>query len=337
MRRLLPLIITVLALVSCEREPALFLCDHDTTEGHERIAVDWSRFLHKETPTGMTLLLFNKTSNGYSMYNSALTNDITHVDYDLPVGNYADYVFNQGEGEFGSAEFRDLDDWNKAAVVTTQAASKWYKDSVTTAPLVRNVEWIGTDSHDSVALTQQMIDSAAGNIITIDTLHPRNIVSTITVYVHIKNIGSLRSARSSLNGLAAGYLLGQGHPMTDKVTQLLETWHLSIDSVTEKGRQDGTIVAQISSFGLPYGHKGQPGENDLHLDCLLKNDSILSYDYKVGDKFVFDIDDNADLHFSINITIDEPLPDVPDDGKQESGFGIDVEDWPDETGILIEV
>lgn len=337
MKKLLFVLFTLLAFASCEREPALFLCDHDGTTGQERIVVDWTKFLHKETPTGMTLLLFQRTDNGYKLYSRTTTNDITHVDYDLKPGEYVDYVFNQGVDEFGSAAFSNLDDCERTAVTTTQAASQWYKDSVTTAPLVKDVEWIGTDCNNFVPLTQQMIDSANGGIITIDTLRPRNIVSTITVYVHIKNIGSLRSARSSLNGLAAGYLLGKEHPMPDKVTQLLETWHLSIDSVTTKGRQDGTIVAQISSFGLPYGHGGQPDENNLHLDCLLKNDSILSYNYHVGDKFVFDTDDNADLHFTIDITIDEPLPDVPDDEKQESGFGVDVEDWPDEQGIVINI
>lgn len=351
--RLLLLCLPALALAACEREPALFLCDHTTSVGPERIVVDWARFLHKETPTGMTLNLFQRTdSGGYRLVRSTLTNDITHADYTLPAADYADYVFNQGDGEFGTASFSDLDDWQQASVNTTQAASRWYKDTVMTSPLVSEVEWIGTESHTGLPLTQAMLDSAAGGRITIDTLRPRNIVSTITVYVHIENIGSLRSARAWLNGLASGYWLGRGHTREDKVTQLLESWHLSIDStktiktdttvtfVTDTGTivrtdsvsrtiQYGVIVAQISSFGLPYGHRAQPDENTVHLECLLKNDSVMRFDYPVGDKFEFDEDDNADLHFYIDITMEEPLPDVPDQDS-ESAFDVNVDNWDDE-------
>lgn len=338
MRKILGIVAAVAivaALASCEREPALFLCDHHIS-GPARVAVDWSHFLHKQTPTGMTLKLFQLTDSGYRLHSSTSTNDITHVDYTLPAGTYADFVINQSEDEFGSATFSHMDNWQLAEVSTTQAASKWYKDTITTDPLVSNVEWIGTDRHSGVPLTQATLDSAAGALVTIDTLHPRNIVSTITVYVHIKNVGSLRSARSALDGLASGFLLGQGHTTTDKVTQLLESWHLTIDSTAANGMQYGTIVARISSFGLPYLHGGQPDENTLHLDCLLKNDSILSFDYLVGDKFYFDYDDNADLHFTIDITMEEPLPDIPDTPDDNgSGFEVTVEDWGDEQPIVI--
>lgn len=333
MKRFIFTLLPLLLLVSCEPEPALFLHEHSRT-GPVRIAVDWAKFVHKETPTGMTIMLFEQTDSGCYLVSSNISNNIQYSDYQLLPSIYAAYVFNQSRDEFGTATFSNLDDWDNAKVTTNQAASGWYKDTITTDPLVRDVEWIGTESHDNITLTKAMLDEASGERITIDTLHPHNIVSTITVYVHIKNISSLRSARSSLNGLAKGYYIGLGHTMPDKVTQLLENWHMSVDSTTESGRMDGTIVDQISSFGLPYGHTAQPEENTLHLDCLLKNDSILSYDYLVGNRFVFDTDDNADLHFYIDIYIDEPLPDIPQEDSN-SGFAVTVEDWGDEHPVVI--
>lgn len=348
MRRLLKETITMLSMAmvaimtmsSCEREPALFLCDHNVT-GPSRIAVDWSRFTRFETPTGMTVKLFEQTDSGFTLVRTTSTNDLTHVDYLIPAGRYADYVINQSEGEFGTVTFANTNDWETASVNTIRGNSTWYKDTIVSSPLVSDIEWIGTDRHTGIPLTQQMLDSAAGGLITIDTLHPRNIVRTVTVYVHIKNIQSLRSARASLQGLAGTYMLGQGHTSADKVTQLLETWHLSIDSVASDSTkmQWGTIVAQISSFGLPDGHTGKPEENTLHLECLLKNDSILRFDYPVGDKFhvEYDVKDsvNIDLHFVIEITMKDPLPDVPVDKDQSSAFQVTVEDWGDENNIKI--
>lgn len=342
---LLPLYLFILLpfLASCEREPALFLCDH-VTSAPARVAVDWSHFTRFETPTGMTVKLFERDDSGtYRLRQSTSTNDLTHVDYWLPAGHYADYVINQSEGEFGTVTFANTNDWQTASVNTVRDESKWYKDTIVSSPLVSDIEWVGTDRHDNLELTQEQLDTADGRRITIDTLRPRNIVRTVTVYVHIKNIASLRSARASLGGLAGTYLLGQGHTGADKVTQLLETWHETVDSVATDGSdmQWGTIVAQISSFGLPDGHTGQPGENTLHLECLLKNDSILRFDYPVGDRFhvEYDVNDrtNIDLHFVIDITMKEPLPDVPDDDRGGSAFEVTVEDWGDENSIHVSI
>lgn len=342
MKRFIFTLLPLLLLVSCEPEPALFLHEHHLT-GPVRVDVDWSHFTRFETPSGMTVKLFERTDSGtFRLRNSTSANDISHVDYLLPTGNYADYVINQSEDEFGTVTFSNTDDWMTASVNTVRQDSRWYKDTVVNSPLVSDIEWIGTDRHENVPLTQKMLNDAEGNRITIDTLNPRNIVRTVTVYVHIKNIVSLRSARASLQGLAGTYLLGQGHTSTDKVTQLLETWHESIDSMATDGSnmQWGTIVAQTSSFGLPEGHTGQPSENTLHLECLLKNDSILRFDYPVGDKFhiEYDINDstNIDLHFYIEITMEEPLPDVPTEDSHNSGFEVTVENWGDESKINAE-
>lgn len=326
------------SLISCEREPALFLCDHNDT-GHVRLAVDWSRFTRYENPSGMTVRLFRQGDDGkYKLLRATSTNDITHVDYgNLSPGVYSAFVINQSEDEFASVKFENLDDWDKACLHTTKGASKWYKDTIMSSPLVSDIEWIGTDSHENIKITQAALDSAKGATLVIDTLHPQNIVRAVTVFVHIQNIGGLRSARAYLQGLAGGYMHGKNHTSAEKVTQLLETWHMTIDSTTTSGRKDGTIEAQIASLGLPDGHCGTPHENMLHLECLLKNDSILKFDYPVGDKFEYSYDFNVDLHFTINITMKDPLPDVPDKDNGSSAFQVTVEDWGNENTIVIDV
>lgn len=284
---------------------------------------------------------------------SETTNDITGSNFNLSPSRYAAYVFNQSESEFGTISFSNLSDWRQAQAQIGKVTSKWYTAekvrsierelglstrSLTDEPLVKSVEWLGTAADDSIMLTQQMLDTAAGRRITIDTLHAENTVYTVTVYVHIKNIGGLRSARASLQGLADSYMLGRHRTSADKATELLEHWDMTLDSTSIDGKTKyGTIKAQIETLGLPYGHQGKADENILHLECLLTNDSILTYNYKVGDRFEYSDDYNVDLNFTIDIVMKDPLPDVPDSGGSSSGFEVTVDDWGEERGVVIPV
>lgn len=353
-------------MASCEREPALYLPYESDNTGPVRIAVDWTNFLRKETPSGMTLMLFRQNDSlttkaakaspyGFTLISSETTNNIAYSDFTLPPADYAAYVFNQSESEFGTLAFHSLSDYNNAEVTASHRTSSWYTadkakmamraegvpvDSV--EPLINSVEWLGTAAHDSIPLTKAMLDSAGGMRLTIDTLHAINVVYTVTVYVHIQNIGSLSGARASLQGLAHGYMLGQHHPSPDKATELIERWSLNIDSTvtdsTGKNVKYGTIAAQISTLGLPYGHMGTPPENIVHLECRLKNDSVITNNYKVGDKFEFDENDNAELHFTLHIYMQDPLPDTPDEPDDNpSAFDVTVEDWGDEGGIPLPI
>lgn len=342
----------VLTMSGCVREPALFL-PAPVADGSCRIATDWQAFLRKETPTGMTVALFSHGGSTPIPDATETTNDITGANFTMQPQRYAAYVFNQSATEFSSLAFSHLDDWQSAEARAATRSSRWYSPArvraadgdagydtaaISREPLVTNVEWLGTAAHDSIPVTQQMLDSARGTRITVDTLHARNVVYTVTVYVHIKNIGSLRSARASMQGLAAAYLLGLHHTSAEKATQLLEQWSLTIDSTATDGHtQYGTIVAQIPCLGLPYGHHGSPPENLLHLECLLKNDSVLTFNYEVGDRFEWTPDDNVDLHFTIDITMKDPLPFIPGADDKPSAFEVTVEDWGDEGGIPLPI
>lgn len=352
--KLLGLTMCVLLLGSCRRDLIFPSDDYPSGSGPVRIATDWTNFEKKETPTGMTLMLFHTNtdstraqSDSFAMTRVATetTNNIKGIDFNLVPSVYAAYVFNQSASEFGTLSFSNLDDWQTAKATAGKVTSRWYNAekakaieqdvgtrAISEEPLIKSVEWLGTAADNSIVLTRQMLDQAAGNRIVIDTLHARNTVYTINVAVHIKNIGVLRSARASLEGLTDGYLLGLHHSSTDKATQLLENWAMTIDSTSTDGKTKyGTIRATTESFGLPYGHGGKPEENILHLECLLTNNDILTFNYQVGDKFKSSLGD--DLNFSIDITMTDPLPDVPGSDTGSSAFEVTVEDWGDEQPV----
>lgn len=350
--------IIICGLSSCSHEQELYLPGEAQSGASVRIFIDWKEFLHRETPTGMTIVLFQHGDSlikeGKQCYHisSKTTNNTAWEDFYLLPAKYTAYVFNQSQSEFGTLSFANLDDWDLAEVTAKSCTSKWYtakkiqaisadigldSTNLTKEPLVNSVEWLGTASKD-ILLTQEMIDSASVSCLTLDTLHVKNIVYTVTVYVHIKNIGSLRSARASIQGLAHGYKLGTHSPCEKKATQLLDKWSLKIDSTsTDSKTKCGTIKAQIATLGLPQGHNGKPTENILHLECLLRNDSIMTFNYPVGDRFKNDSNDNKDLNLTIDITMKDPLPNIPTYDDNASAFDVTVDDWGDEQCVFMPV
>lgn len=342
---ILSIVMFTLSMESCHHDKDL-MTPNEESAFPCRIIVDWTDFQEKENPTGMTLLLFQKEDSfttasiaGKSTILKSVftetTNNTSWVDCYLMPGKYAAYVFNQSKAEFGSLEFGIIDDWNQSEVHAIEGTSKWFSSS---EPIINNIEWIGVDADEDIYLTKEKLNTLGGQPIIIDTLKPKNIVYTISVYVHIKNINSLRSARAFIQGLAYEYMLGHNHPSETKATHIIEKWSIVKDSVSSDGViQYGTIKAQIACLGFPLGHRGKPQDNILHLECLLKNDSIVTFDYKVGDKFQCVSNGKDNLNFTIDITMKDPLPYIPNEGDNTSTFEVTVEEWENEENVNISI
>lgn len=315
----------------------LAACDHkDLCYDHPhavpaRINVDWSRFT-QEQPTGMTVMLFPQ--DGGTPYTS-LSNNTAYTDVNVPPDDYCVLVYNQSATEFGSLTFEGMGSIGSATVRAATMGSRWYRTRGDDARLVHQPEWFATDVQQDVVAPMSAIDkyTRAGTRSVIATLFPQCVVYTIHVRIHINNIYNLRSARASLDGLADGYLLGLSSPTSDLATELLEEWTVERDA---DNPANGTIVASITSFGLPAGHMGKADENHLRLSLLLvDNKTQLDHDFNVGSEFVRDSD--VSLSLTINEHIDTPLPDVKPDGGSQGGFNASVDDWGDEENIDIGV
>ena len=337
-------IATLLHLLSaCEHKE---LCeDHDhVTYSRVRIDVDWTNFLPKETPSGMTVTLYPDDASRKPV--TVLTNNISHAVLNLPVGEYSLLVYNQSPSEFGSLRFEGMDALSTSRIMGNEMQSRWYQSRDDDEIVITEPEWVGIDTQqglqvtsDMVALTNAMLSqsrqgSREGDVV-LTTAYPKNIISTLTVHIHIKGIYNLRSARASITGMAAGYMLGENHPTTAKATHLLEQWSLSTDS-SDPTR--GVITAKVTTFGLPWGHQSLPEENYLNLSILLIDGAtIMDFPFAIGDQFRYEMDAEANLELSLvlDITIDDPLPDVQPEGGSSGGFDATVDDWGDEEEVDI--
>lgn len=288
-------------------------------------------------------------STGEQVLNT-LTNTISHTYVNLDAGLYHSIVFNQSPSEFGTVTFKNLDNYNRASVVTNMYVSRWYvarrggSDEVAEQP-----EWIGADKQELMEVTDEMVELTSGYMthekkssssdFVIATHYPLNIIHTLNVKVHIKGIKNLRSARASLDGLSEGYIFRYEHPSTALVTQLLESWRMSTDKGTADadGRPvDGYITSQITFFGMPTGHQGLAEENYFYLSLLLVDgETQIDVPFYVGDRITRDPD--KENTWNLILTLDEPLPDVAPESGTGAGFDATVDDWEEGEDITVGV
>lgn len=323
--------LTLLAslLVSCEHKE---LCYHHPHTAKVRVDVDWSRFT-KESPTGMTVMAY--PVNG-GKPQTVLTHTLDHTYFNLEEGAYHTLVFNQSTTEFGSVEFRHMDDYTQAEVISATVDGRWYTGRTDGGRVAAQPEWIASDFHEGGVVSHEMVEEArytdkyrrAGDSeYLLCSLTPENIIYSIKVKVNIKGIYNLRSARAALDGMAEGYRFASAKPTTSVSTYLMEEWRLTVD---QNDPTQGYIESSLYCFGLPDGHRATAGENHFVLYVLLvDNKTTLDCTFPVGDKFDYD-EAEVELSLSLEIDLQDPLPDVKPEGGSGSGFDATVEDWGEE-------
>lgn len=328
-------------LVACEHKD---FCYHHPHDARVRIEVDWSRF-KVEQPTGMTVMVYDQEDGGERLA-TQLTNTITHAEFLLPEGLYRSIVFNQSLSEFGSLSFRGLDNYHTAEVYAIPATNtRWYVNRGEDTRVVTEPEWLGTSCNEDMLVTEAMVNqtteerhNASSRALTrnsfpIGSHVVQNVIYIVDVTVHIKGIYNLRAARASLSGLAEGYLMGQARPNGNTVVQLLEEWSIKQDT---QDPTQGSISSRIACFGLPHGHEGMPEENLFELEVLLvDNKTRMKFPFYVGDRFERNIEEDVYLSLSLELTLDDPLPDVKPENDSGSGFSAEVDDWGPEENIDI--
>lgn len=326
-KRLLIYIMAIAVLCSCVHKDLCYTHPHTAKM---RIDVDWSQFIHKEVPTGMTVMVFPQDGTAPI---TQLSNTTTHVYVNLSEGYYNSIAFNQSVTEFGSMEFKDMNEYSNARVIATSVATKWYTKA--TERVAAEPEWFGASRFEMAHVTPEMIEERAHMYSSaqkkstpehvIGKHTPQNIIYTVEIKINVSGINNLRSARGALEGMAEGYKLAAGEAMSTTVTHLVEEWKLVADP---NDYTKGYITATIQAFGLPTGHKAVPKSNIFNLSLLLAdNKTQLDYPLQVGDKWNLNPDK---LSLTLELTIPEPLPDVKPEGGSSGGFDATVEDWGEE-------
>ena len=321
--------ILLMLLASCNHHE---LCYHHPHTAQVRVNVDWSEF-EEENPTGMTVMVY--PADGTKPY-TTITHTLDHTSFSLPEGTYHTLAFNQSVSEFGSLEFRQMDHYAEAKVVSASHESRWYQGRADGGRVATQPEWIATHSEEGTMVTREMVEELRpegkyriGDAMeyVLSSLVPQNIIYTIHIRVNIEGIYNLRSARAALDGMSEGYRFAAARPSDITATYLMEEWKLTVD---KSDPTRGYIDTNLYCFGLPEGHQGKADENLFTLSVLLvDNKTVLDFPFMVGDKFESG-DASVRLQLNLELTLADPLPDVMPEGGSGSGFDAIVEDWGEE-------
>ena len=145
------------------------------------------------------------------------------------------------------------------------------------------------------------------------TMHP--LVFTYKIrYEFQSGIEYVALARGALSGMARSVLINSGETSQEGATLLYDCT-----------KADWGIRAYVNSFGIPaYPNENYPSrqapKHALNLEILLKNGSMITFDYDVTAQV------QAQPHGGVIVVKDIVIK--PEDGTQGSGsFDVEVNDW----------
>lgn len=343
------LILTMAMIVatSCEHKE---LCYYHPHTAPVRVTVDWSLFT-MDSPTGMTAIAYPLTYDDVDNW-KFVSHNIHYITLDLEAGAFNTLVFNQDVSEFGTLEFSNLDDYEKAQATVVQTKSAdWLSTKFPNTKVCSEPEWLAVGTAENVEVTEEMVKIAEEEFLAsrneqmiravtktvndVATVTPISITKQIQFNVYCEGLYNLRSVRASINGLADGCYLYSKENTSGKASHAIETWDVNeFDYDITKGY----LVSKLCTFGIPSGHTGTPEENvfSIHL-LLVDNSTVIDYDFNVGDiltKFnELDGQDGEIQKVVVDLVIPERLPDVAPVGGAGGGFDINVDDWGDETVV----
>ena len=333
------LLLFVMLLVGCEHKE---LCNNHYHRAKIRVNVDWTLF--GERPTGMTMLFYPQDGSSPIRY---ITHDVDGLNVDLLAGKYDVLVFNKTVDEFASIEFQGMERFMTAEAHAIELVSKWYRSKTEGELVICDPERLGVDILSECEKSPDVIYTS--------TLTPENKIYTTIVKIKMSGVQNARSVRASLDGMAAGRMLGLDCPKEEIGTHLLEGWSLKMDSLDNT---KGCLTYTFMSFGLPYGHTGKKEANELNLSVLLKdNKTVVDFAFKVGHLIKQTAPNRLEL--LVDTAIDEPdepdnpdnpnepdnpnppipdIPDIPDPTPDSSsGFEAVVEEWGEEIEHEVEL
>lgn len=359
---LIALILIITSAVSCSKEFDFGfkeLCFYHPHTAPVKINVDWDHFRHIEEPTGMTVYVW--PLNEDEKISRFVTHRLDSVTLDLKAGFFHTFAFNQSDSEYGTIEFYNLEDFDKAEARVKQTKSSWYQTKNPDTKLGTEPEWLAIDCLKDIEVTEQMVKIAEEEFIAaktkvkakantraqvtksqndVGTLKPKSIIKNVDIYIHIENIHMLHSARAVIKGLAEGCYISSKKTTPNQIAHTVEDWVLIFDEDENGVKSDntGVIKTSITTFGLPDGHNGYAAENEFYVQLRLadKEGTVMEHTFHVGE-LIKDMNSYDGTHKDkdgnpvwpeLHVNWPEPLPEI--EIGSDGGFDIGVGGWGDE-------
>ncbi len=359
LRHVALLLISMLALTSCERRDLWVYGDHFHSL---RILVDWRTYLERE-PLGMTAYFFPADSTLEPK--RYITPGIHQWSGYLPAGAYTGVIFDYSQSEYTHQEFVGMEKASSAEVrlrplpYQPDSLTELYGTACYYRPLP-SVEPTGLytvmyEPQDMAldTLRMQVYNGKYDDYIPYEeresfqsTLveqvfkaEPEPIVWKMRIRLFITGIYYLGEAKGSIAGLANGHYLARNENNDVPCLMALDNWDIQVT-----GDNVGYISTSFNTFGLRSDAKTRAEQTTdypaqglrLNLRLLLRDKkTVLNYHFDIGNNVVIS-DDQLSLRADLNSAYtDHPvLPYV--EALDGTGFGGVVVPWQDGKHVSVE-
>lgn len=313
-------------------------------QAHITIDVDWS--LMDEDPTGMTVMFY--PTDGGKPYKH-VTNEVHHVEVNLPEKDYDVLIFNQSMEEFTTIQFRGMDKLQTAEAYVPETkdldsrldrlykkGGRGYNSSGRTQP--KSLGSATTSVNKTSAFDNTRGYNSSGRT------QPKPNIGQLSATIHILGLNNAVAVNGALTGLASGQYLGTGQMSAVSLTQEMDNWNIS----NVGANNIGTIHTVIGTFGLSpnIDYNASPSRaesemvyiesseeddyrNILYLNILLKNFTYVSYRFDVTNNIQdYTADAEVELVLDLGTDIQEYL-ELPESGLPYTDTPVSVTQWGD--------
>ena len=294
-------------------------------------------------PTGVTLYFFRDGK----FYMQQTTSNVDSCVVQLDPGRYKLYMISQSPEEYGTMEFADMQDFDKARVSVVETKSSWYTRADSEA-LINSPELMVVGVSDEFEVSESLMEqyyrtaTKAGVDVYYYTIlvpvDPQCVTSQFWVTIYSDNADVLKSVRGSTTGMARTFNLTQGKTGDEEGTQLITQWTLTMD---DPGRRVGHLDGYITTFGFPRGElPSATRDSTLNVSTLLvDNETVDHYVFNVGNLITLDNPPPGyrSLYRLILGSVEAPKihPSHVDPPGDANGFVATVSEWDEEEPVEV--
>ena len=326
--------------LSCTRQEILMDCSCSNS-AKIPVTTDWTQ--SGITPQNITMLFYSDIDGSLAFehryeHNSNEVHSYVHV----PVGKYTVVVFNELRGQISNIAVRGYENLSTLgfyAMENPDVRARSRDNSYIHEPgnlgvkIIRDFEvtneliaYTHEDELTNVSVSTKSTSEALLNIL------PENKINWLDIKAHIKGLNNARMpALVDLQNISDGYIVQE-----DKNTMTPATMQFDMNNRTyDTGSyRDGTISTRVALFGT-LGDRVSVSDHSADFPIIVdilfmlvdKDKTLVSRKVDVTNLITFDKELSGSVTLTINIDIDDPLPDVKPEGGTDSGFGSELEDW----------
>ena len=307
------LISLVMGLAGCSKETMI---GEYVDRCAVRLDIDWGPC--GIDPDGMTVLFYPVDGGEPSRF---LTNTVTGDEVRLRKGIYNVVVFNQAAEEYSYLTIEGQDQYSTLRIVMKTTDSDWYTPTEGER-LIYDPEPLAVATLEGFEVTQEMVRTnlKEGKEFSL-ACRPEKVIFTTHLSLEIKGLHNVRTARGSIKGMADTYWIADRKTGSSVATQL------GRPNVTSKATDEISNLLTLSIL-------------------LVDNKTVITKQYDIAPRAAIN-NETKEVKVVLGTKIDPDKEEVPEDiplelpnvepekNGGEGGFDATVDNWGDETNIVI--